>query len=227
MNIEEKVEVLNNIQRSVTLCHKLTDYERVLWLDTVHAIKNAGYVLKKKREMGASHAIVTWYATLPRQRHFTAEFVRISMRPDDGDSTCKGDCTTRAMAYCLKGAASYREIEQEQYRIAEEENRKHGYKWGDGKYKFHRNTNGVWDKVILDFGYVWIKFKKEVRRDNLAKMLSEATHPIISESSTHVAVIENGNVIDTWDSRHGRCMGILVDSNDLRMVKEIMGDNIR
>ena len=210
MTLEEKVEVLNNLQAAVSHGRKLSSDEKGLWKKTCVSIKSEGYALGHRRE-GSE---VVWFTKVPRQRHFTAELVKMDMRPPDGKPTRKGDCTTRAMAYCLQGVASYREIESEQYRLADELNTR-------------RNTVGTWDRIMRDLGYVWVGFRKTVRRDNLARMLCDVKHPIIFRSSGHVAVIDNGKVIDSWDSRHGRCMKILVESNDLSFVKEILGSLVK
>lgn len=214
--IKENISVLNALQTKVSFGHLLNDTEKAIWWKNCQSIKNAGYKLKKRRVIGKG---VEWYATVPRERHFTAELVKVNMRPNDGKPFCKGDCTTRAMAYCLQGVASYREIEEEQYRNAELKNRGRA-----GWNHVHRNTCGIWEITMLELGYVWVRLNKTIRRDNLAQMLSDIPHPIISESSGHVAVIDKGNVIDIWDSRHGRCKAILVDSNDVGIIGEILGN---
>lgn len=222
MSIEQNIENLNKIQERAFTGHKLDPNERNEWAFNVLAVKSAGYVLKKKRiknSYGKSIGII-WYATTPRKCTFAAPLVKVDMRPKDGKPFCKTDCTTRAMAYVLKGAASYREIEKEQYRKAEEKNREMGIHWGDYRSKYHRNTDGIWDKVILEFGYIWVKLYRRIRRDKLAKLLANIENPIITESANHVAIIERGNVIDTWDSRRGMCGRILVSVNDVQKVRK-------
>jgi hypothetical protein len=216
---------LNKIQSLVYKGHKLDENEKEEWRSNVRAVKEAGYVLKKKvvKNDSGMKIGVTWFASSPKESRFVAEFVYTDTRPNDGLPHCKGDCTTRAMAYILKGAASYREIEEEQYRNAEERNRKEGLFRGDGCSKYHRNTNGVWDKTMEGFGYVWVKIHGAIRRDKLAKILSSLSHPVISQSASHVSVLDGGNVIDTWDSRGGRCTCVMVDSNDRFMVEKLLG----
>ena len=154
-----------------------------------------------------------------RRRHFRAELKIVNTRPDDGRDYCIGDCTTRAMAYCLKGLFTYREIEHEQYRLAEMANKNEGRKWGDGQHKYHRNSSSVWPLVMADMGYSWISICPTIRRDRLAEVLNHLlAYPVITRSSGHVAVVENGFVIDTWDSRGGRCDRLMVKSNDVNKV---------
>lgn len=231
--INELVDILNHLQNVVYSGRNLSSDEKKTWTETVREIKANGYVVKKKthtfmgRKVGVSWRAVPAQEATKKSRNFSAEWKIVDMRPKDGKPTCKGDCTTRAMAYCLQEIASYREIEEEQYRLAEESNREKGLRWGDGRAKVHRNSQGLWDKIMVDLGYSWVRFSRTVRRDNLACFLRKASdsRPIISHSSGHVAVIDGGSVVDSWDSRHGRCDRILVYGNDLSKVKAILEEN--
>ena len=147
------------------------------------------------------------------------------MTPNDGKPTCKGNCTTRSMTYCLQGIFTYREIEHEQYRLAAVKNEERGLYRGDYRHKVHRNSSGTWDIIMKDLGYGWIRLNHKVRRDNLAVSLREVSYPIITHSSGHVAVVENGYVIDSWDSRHGRCDMILVKNEDIDRIINILRNN--
>lgn len=231
-NIDEIVSRLNEIQANVYRGISLTAGDRFEWRNLANEIHMAGYVLRKKRVKNAYGRVVAciWRAVpmdglKTRTRHFSAPLKKIDMTPNDGMSTCKGNCTTRAMAYCLQGVFSYREIEHEQYRKAEEMNAKAGLFHGDYRRKKHRNTNGVWDSIMTDLGYVWVVFRKTIRRDRLAIMLNSIPYPLITSSSSHVAVIENGAVIDSWDSRHGRCFSVLVKSEDAEKVVLAVGSH--
>jgi len=224
--VDNILATMNRLQDKVFVEHrKLFGSEKALWTSCVLDVRKNGYVLKKKfvkNEFGRKVKVI-WYAVpeselTKRSKKFKATWERIDMRPKDGLPTCKGDCTTRAMAYCLRGESSYREIEREQYRFAEEANRAKGLRWGDGRSKLHRNTVGIWDKVMLNRGYVWVSFRKTIRRDKLAELLHDMAYPVITESSGHVAVVFRGSVIDSWDSRQGRCKGVLVKIADKHFV---------
>ena len=188
-----------------------------------------GYVIRKKavknssgRKIGCIWRTIPECEAVKRNRHFSAGWEKIDMRPNDGLPTCLGDCTTRAMSFCLKGRFTYREIEKRQYRIAEMKNQERGLHWGDGRKKSHRNSFGVWDIIMKDLGYIWICLDRKTRRDNLAVSLMSIEYPIITHSSGHVAVVNEGSVIDSWDSRHGRCDRILVKGEDTRKIIDIL-----
>lgn len=223
--VDNYLATMNQLQEKAFAEHKkLTGNDRVKWIECCIHIRGNGYVLKKKyikNEFGRRSNVI-WYAVplaeLAKRGKFKATWERVNMRPNDGLPTCMGDCTTRAMAYCLKGESTYREIEREQYQIAKKKNDKLGIHWGDGRVKLHRNTYGVWDKVMLNRGYTWVKFKHTIRRDKLAVLLQDFTYPVITQSSGHVAPVFHGSVIDTWDSRGGRCNSVLVKIADKHFV---------
>lgn len=226
------VDRLNKIQEKVYEDGQISYDDKVEWRALTLDIKWYGYVLRKKVVKNAwGRRIGTIWQAIPedevkkRTRHFAAEWKKIDMTPKDGKPTCKGNCTTRAMSFCLQGIFTYREIEHEQYRLAEEENMKRGLFRGDGCSKVHRNSSGTWDSIMIDLGYEWIKFNRTIRRDNLAVALRNMDYPIITHSSRHVAVVDKGVVVDSWDSRHGRCDRILVKPEDKERVLEMLINN--
>lgn len=78
----------------------------------------------------------------------------------------RGDCTTRALTYTLNFLGdnrSYKEIEDEQYRLAKIANETIS---NNSNYNYHRNSNGVWDKLILAKGYTWLHVLKIINRIN-------------------------------------------------------------
>lgn len=223
------VDRLNKIQAKVYEDGRISYDDKAEWRALTLDIKWYGYVLRKKNVKNVwGKRIGTIWRAIPanevakRTRHFSAELKKIDMTPNDGKPTCKGNCTTRSMSYCLQGIFTYREIEHEQYRLANEVNAKHGRYWGDGKRKVHRNSSGTWDTIMFDLGYVWMKFNHTVRRDNLALALRNIEYPIITHSSGHVAVVDKGVVVDSWDSRHGRCDRILIKPEDKKRVLEAL-----
>lgn len=230
--VRRQVEMLNDIQaRCIKESRRVYPSERAEWNDCIWTLKYEGYEARHKTvKDGLGRIIQVLWRAVPigeskRRRHFDAELKNIDLTPNDGKKTCKGNCTTRAMSYCLQGIFTYREIETEQYRLAKLENEERGTYRGDGRRKTHRNTDGTWDKVMLDFGYRWIHFCKTYRRDTLAYALREISTPMITQSSGHVAVIESGYVVDSWDSRHGRCKKILVKNDDFERIKAIFEIN--
>ena len=135
------------------------------------------------------------------------EFVVTNVRPSNYNTRDfnKGDCTTRSMFYALQGAMSYEEIEAEQYRIGKERGTV-------------RNMVGTWDKVLTNRGFRWVQFSNNIVRDRLAKCLAGFETPMVTISRGHACAIHKGNVIDIWDSRGGRCYGVLVKECDITMV---------
>lgn len=226
--VQELLNRLNEIQAKVYEDGRISYDDKAEWRSLTIGIKLYGYVLRKKTIKNAwGRRIGTIWRAVPadeakRSRHFSAELKKIDMTPNDGKPTCKGNCTTRAMSFCLQGIFTYREIEHEQYRLAAEANEKRGCYWGDGRRKVRRNSSGTWDSIMIDLGYVWMKFNHAIRRDNLAVALRNMDYPIITHSSGHVAVVDKGMVVDSWDSRHGRCDRILIKPDDKERVLEAL-----
>lgn len=232
MTVDEIISKLNEIQKKAYTPWGISSVERVEWRAYVADLDWLGYTIKSKtirdglgRKVATIWRAVSKSAAKKRTRHFTAEWKNVNMRPNDGKPYCKGDCTTRAMSYCLQGIFTYREIESEQYRLAHMMNEERGLVRGDYRRKIRRNSNGTWDSIMTDLGYRWITLRETVRRDNLAVYLREIPHPAITLSSGHVAVVDRGDVVDSWDSRHGRCKKILVNGEDYDRIIQILRAN--
>lgn len=231
MTVDEIIARLNEIQKKAYTPWGISSVERVEWRGYVADLDWLGYTIRHKTiKDGNGRKVGTiWRAVKQgeskRVRHFTAEWKNVNMRPNDGKPYCKGDCTTRAMSYCLQGVFTYREIETEQYRLARVTNEERGLIRGDYRRKVRRNSQGTWDSIMTDLGYRWIALRGTVRRDNLAVYLREIPHPAITLSSGHVAVVDRGMVVDSWDSRHGRCMKILVNGEDYDRIIQILRAN--
>ena len=141
--VENYLATMNQLQEKVLTEHKkLHGCDQVKWVECCIRVRENGYVLKRKyiKNQFGRRVNVIWYAVpkdgvKKRSKKFAAAWERVDMRPQDGRPTCKGDCTTRDMAYCLKGTSTYREIESEQYRIAKEKNDERGIHWGDVRIK--------------------------------------------------------------------------------------------
>jgi hypothetical protein len=226
------LDKINAIQAKIYRDGHLNYSDKAEWKYLTLQIGISGFVLRSKTiKDGFGRRISTIWSAVPieevskRSRHFSAEWKNIDMTPNDGKPTCKGNCTTRAMSFCLQGIFTYREIEHEQYRLAAEKNAENGSYWGDGRRKVHRNTTGTWDMIMKDLGYKWVRLGRKVRRDNLAVALQGMAYPIITLSSGHVAVVDRGAVVDSWDSRHGRCDMVMVKAEDIDKVVEILREN--
>lgn len=135
---------------------------------------------------------------MSRGRNLQCEFVETNVRPSTYNikDNCKHDCTTRCITFCLKGEMTYQQVEDEQYRLA----------------KIHnsvRNRTGVYDLILKKRGYRWIQLENVKTTANIASYLRDFTTPMPILSRSHIAVIENGKLIDTWDSRGTRIFGIM------------------
>ena len=210
-----RLDRINAIQRKV-FDGILTNSDRIEFKRECRVLKENGYSMKKRRVRGDFGQLIAviWSAVkteerLKQSRNTECEFIFTDVRPKNR-RTLKGDCTTRAMAYCLNGQMTYDEIESRQYLLA-------------AKRGTRRNTNGTWDIILTEHEYAKIRLFRSVKRSVLARMLANViTHPVVSHSSGHVAVIDKDGVHDTWDSRGGRCDAIHVYKTDLVVVREAL-----
>lgn len=215
MELKEIVERLNCLQQKAFITG-ITDEIRSEWKGLCEQLRGLGYRARRRHRNGTTQ----WYASsLERAntRNRECEYIHTDIRPNDGMRVLKGDCTTRAMAFCLDGVMSYREVEAEQYALAAQTNM-------NTRFHVRRNTNGTWEKVILDLGYVKVQLMTGVKRSVLGGLLANRiTSPVCSHSRGHVAAIDQkGAVRDTWDSRGGRCDYLLVNGCDCSTVVSIL-----
>lgn len=156
------------------------------------------------------------------RRAAACEFVMTNVRPADykshseGGTDNGGDCTTRAITYALGG--DYREIEARQYEIARKKN--------ELGWDVRRNSNGVWDQIMIENGYRWVQLKSVHTRGELAVLLKNFG-PVIALNRKHVAVVKDGKLFDSWDSRNGKCSAFLVKKDYAESsVKELCNNGI-
>ena len=208
ITVEDCLSRLNEIQRSA-YCGLITKEEKSEWRAYTQKVSELGYTLHRKsiKQFGRKVG-VEWYATSGEKvsRNTECEWIRTDVRPNDGCRTLKGDCTTRAMAFCLEGVMSYREIESRQYALAAQRHT-------------CRNTRGTWEIIVCEKGWIKVNLIGKIKRSCLANLLrGKLTKPCLSCSGTrrgHVAAIDtNGCVRDTWDSRGGRVLRLLVFGDD-------------
>ncbi len=131
---------------------------------------------------------------------------QLNLSPD-GKDHC--DCTTRALAYCLP-RLSYAELRKMQEEAASE----FWTKW---------NCAAAWGEVLArEGGYAEVKLSKKIARFKVAKALSSLSYPVVAHSSRHVAVVDRGTVVDSWDSRNGRVDRIWVKRGDEVSAKRML-----
>lgn len=131
----------------------------------------------------------------------TCRFNETNVRPATWNihDNCLGDCTTRALTFALNGEMSYNQVETEQYRLA-------------SILGTVRNRMGTWDQILIRKGWRWIQFSKCISRGEIAVRLAKRLPGVtaLAVSRTHVACVKGGELIDTWDSRGGKCYAMLV-----------------
>lgn len=213
LTVEDCLKRMNEIQRNA-LAGFITRDEKAEFRAYSRKVAELGYTLHHKSEKSGGRLVcVTWYVTEGKKvsRNTECEWIKTDVRPDDGYRTLKGDCTTRAMSFCLEGTMSYREIESRQYALAAQK-------------RTRRNTRGTWEIVIREKGWIDVRLGRGVKRSVLARILrGHLTKPCISQSSGHVAAIDtNGCVRDTWDSRGGRVDRIYVHVIDRASVEDVL-----
>ena len=214
VSVEDCIRRLNAIQRSA-YCGLISREEKSEWRAYTRKVAELDYTLHKrslKNSLGRKIG-TEWFATKGEKisRNTECEWIRTDVRPGDGIRTLKGDCTTRAMAFCLEGIMSYREIESRQYLLAAQRHTR-------------RNTHGTWDIVIREKGWIQVNLLRHTKRSVLARILrGYISKPCISRSSGHVAAIDtDGRVRDTWDSRGGKVRAIFVHGNDYGSVESAL-----
>ena len=151
----------------------------------------------------------------------------VNVRPTNynhKDFNC-GDCTTRALTYSLNFLGdnrTYKEIEDEQYRLAKIANETNP---NNSNYNYHRNSNGIWDKLIVSKGYTWLHLNRKKSNAYLIKWLGIINKPILMLSHHHVCVAHNGKLIDTWDSRNIRIENICVPNELINTISIKLENN--
>lgn len=136
----------------------------------------------------------------------TCRFNETNVRPDTWNihDNCSGDCTTRAMTYALDGEMTYDQVEELQYRYAK-------------MMRTVRNKVGTFDQILIRKGWRWIQFSKCIPRGEIAVRLAKRVPEVtaLALSRSHIAAVKGGELIDTWDSRAGRCYAIMVPGEAL------------
>ena len=152
---------------------------------------------------------------------------KVNVRPTEYNTHDfnRHDCTTRALTYALNFLGdnrTYNEIEDEQYRLAKIANETFS---NNSYYKYHRNSNGVWDKLILAKGYTWLHLNRKKSNGYLIKWFGNINKPILMLSHQHVCVAHNGKLIDTWNSCGIRIENICVPNELVNTISTILEIN--
>lgn len=217
-DVKTILDKMNLIQKNVFERYFITPMVKREFRQLSASLRKFGYRAKSKKVRNAfGKTIGCIWSAVPleeatknaNRRNGECQFVYTDVRPKNR-RTLKGDCTTRAMTYCLSGKMSYDEIEREQYALA-------------ARMGTRRNSTGTWEIVITKRGYDKISLNCKIKRSVLAHLLAGViSHPIISRSSGHVAVIDKDGVHDTWDSRGGKCDRLYVFNEDAESIQQLL-----
>ena len=135
---------------------------------------------------------------------FASEFRKVSVRPETGNYPI-GDCSTRAIAYVL--GRDYKEVFAAQHAK--------GHRW---------NTvmGGIRD-VMEPQGYDCLVLRRPITLHKVASALEVTCEKYIAVSANHAVAVDNGEIIDTWDSRATRIKRVIVPCVDSDSVCRILG----
>jgi hypothetical protein len=209
--VEKCIENMNKIQAKAYSLESITKVDKSTWKAMCRRIRELGYMPSYRKDKITKR--VVWFAKTNEEvkmiRHFECDYQYTDVRPNH--KTLKGDCTTRAMTYCMNGVMTYDEIESYQYRLAV-------------KYGTRRNTNGTWGIVLTENGYTKIPIRKtklSVVANILGKVLKS---PVVAVVPGHATVIDVGGIVkDLWDCRGRGCKTIYVKTEEKDAVINILG----
>lgn len=137
---------------------------------------------------------------------FASEFMKVSVRPENhAGNYPTGDCSTRAIAYVL--GRDYKEVFAAQHAK--------GHRW--------KNVMGGIRDVMKPMGYDCLILHQPLTLHKVAYELSVSCEKYIAVSANHAVAVDNGRVIDTWDSRATRVKMLIVSSDDSYAVCRILG----
>lgn len=177
--------------------------KRVQWTKDqtkiLRACQNDGYkviigYLPGSLDDGKLHIILK-----QRKRGVNVPWTMVNMNPH-GDEI--GDCSTRALAYVFKQSMSYSQCKLKQVVAAHAL----GTRCWENRWREVAEENG-WKKITLN---------KHVTAAKVAEVLANRIkNPVFVKSRGHVAIVDNGAVVDSWDSRCKRIMMVMVKNDEI------------
>ena len=135
-----------------------------------------------------------------RKRGVNVPWKMVNMNPH-GDEI--GDCSTRALAYAFRSTMTYSQCKFKQVAAAQAL----GTKCWENRWRDVAGENG-WKKI---------KLNKHVTAAKVAEVLANhVKNPVFVKSRRHVAIVDNGAVVDSWDSRCKRIMMMMVKNDEVK-----------
>lgn len=144
-----------------------------------------------------------------KKRGVNVPWTLVNMNPQ-GDEI--GDCSTRALAYVFKQSMSYSQCKLKQVAAAQAL----GSQYWENRWRDVAEENG-WKKI---------KLNKHVTAAKVAEVLANhVKNPVFVKSRRHVAIVDNGAVVDSWDSRCKRILMMMVKNDEVEAAFDALHKN--
>ena len=145
----------------------------------------------------------------PKKKGVLAPWKMVNMNPH---GNYEGDCTTRALAWVFRDKWSYSQLRAMQEKISARSS-----DWG-------KTWRSAWVDIARDEGWDFIVLKRHVQTAKIAELFHKGLlkHPVFVRTTGHVAVVDNGELVDSWDSRCKRVKEVLVKKEDFDMAKHAL-----
>lgn len=144
-----------------------------------------------------------------RKRGVNVPWKMVNMNPH-GDEI--GDCSTRALAYAFRSTMTYSQCKFKQVAAAQAS----GAKYWENRWRDVAEENG-WKKI---------KLNKHVTAAKVAEVLvNHVKNPVFVKSRSHVAIVDNGVVVDSWDSRCKRILMMMVKNDEVEAAFDALHKN--
>ena len=177
--------------------------KRVQWTkDQIHIVRacqNDGYKVIIGYLPGGLDDGKLHIALKQKKRGVNVPWKMVNMNPH-GDEI--GDCSTRALAYAFRSTLTYSQCKFKHIAAA------------------HALCTQCWENRWRDVaeanGWKKIKLNKHVTAAKVAEVLANhVKNPVFVKSRRHVAIVDNGAVVDSWDSRCKRILMMMVKNDEV------------
>ena len=145
----------------------------------------------------------------PKKQGTKTPWKLVNMNPR-GDY--EGDCTTRALAWVFREKWSYSQLRAMQEKISAR------------SLSCGKTWRSAWIDIAHDEGWDAIVLKRYVQTAKIAELFHKGLlkHPVFVRTACHVAVVDDGVLVDSWDSRCKRVKQVLVKKEDFDVAKHAL-----
>lgn len=181
-------------------------------INLIRACQHEGFKVKfgmletASRKSAELHVIVK-----PKKQGTKTHWKLVNMNPHGNH---EGDCTTRALAWVFREKWSYSQLRAMQEKISAQSLGRSSKTW-----------RSAWVDIARDEGWSSdIILKRHVQTAKIAELFHKGLlkHPVFVRTTGHVAVVDDGIVVDSWDSRCKRVKQVLVQKEDLERAKRAL-----